>query len=173
MFVQACLLLGGVACGKGGDIVDPDGNGGPAVLDGLALSAQVAEVVHQTTSVKQITIQVTLRNTTNQQIVRSYPAGCPVLMRFYNPLDLALSYDEGRRECTVTTPVEIRLDPQEATILTSGLRFPWEILGDSLASGAYFAAALLRIVGANPVEIDAGTYVIPHCEQSGTGTICN
>jgi hypothetical protein len=171
-FILSGALLTAMACGRGGDIVDP-GDGGPTVLDGIALSAQVVEVIHDATSVTQLTMRVTLTNTTNQVLVRNYPAGCPVLMRFYHPLDFSLAYDEGQRPCTVTTPVEFRLEPQESMTLTSGLRFPWEILGDSLGSGAYYAAALLRITGSNPIEIDAGTTSIPHCEQVGISTICN
>jgi hypothetical protein len=168
----AAGCLGALACGKGGDIVDP-GEGGPTVLDGVALSAEVVEIIHDATSVTQLAMQVRLTNTTSQLIVRSYPSGCPVLMRFYNPLDLSLAYDEGQRPCLVTTPVEIRLQPQESIMLTSGVRFPWQITGDSLAAGAYYAAALLRITGVNPIEIDAGIYAIPHCEETVGATICN
>ena len=171
--IVVAVALGAVACGRGGDIVDPNGNGGTPVLNGLALTAQVIEVEHEMTSVIQVTMRVTLTNTTDAPIVRSYPAGCPVLMRFYHSLDLSLAYDEGRRPCSVTTPVSFSVQPQESITLTSGLRFPWEILGDSLGSGAYYAAALLRVTGINPIEVDAGVYAIPHCEQVGIQTVCN
>lgn len=160
----AALAALTAACGKGGDVVDPSGDGS-TVLDGLAVTAQVVQVEHERTSVVQVTMHVTLTNTTTEPVVRSYPAGCPVLMRFYNAQNLQLVYDEGRRRCAVTTPVQFRLAPQESMTLTSGLRFPWEILGDSLPAAAYYSAALLRLTGNNPVEVDAGVYAIPHCEE--------
>jgi hypothetical protein len=161
----------GAACGKGGDVVEPNGNGN-AVLDGIALSAEVVEITHTVTSVVQVTMQVTLRNTTSAAITRSYPAGCPVRMRFYDAQTLTLVYDEGQRPCPVTTPVQFTIQPQESMMLATGVRFPWDILGDSLASAAYYAAALVRITGLNPIEVDAGVYAIPHCEELPVGTVC-
>ena len=176
MWRHPILALAGVAaivagCGKGGDIVDPSGNG-QNTLDGIALTAQVVEVVHSATSVKQVSLHVTLTNTTNAAVVRSYPAGCPVLIRLYRVQDLALVYDEGQQPCGFTTPTDVRLEPGASATLTSGLRFPWTITGDSLSAGAYYAAALLRITGVNLIEVDAGIYSLPFCYETPAATVC-
>jgi hypothetical protein len=94
-----------------------------------------------------------------------------VRLRLYRESDQVLVYDEGRMPCTVTTPVGLRIDAQATVVLTSGNRYNPSIAGDSLPPGMYRGAALLRITGLNPIEIDAGTYRLARCtEFSGTCT---
>ncbi len=152
------LLAAGAACGTGG-VVDP--RGGNEVVAGLGLTAAVVEVVHELTDVKQLTIQVTLENRTAAPITIHYQAGCPVRIRLYEPQGSTAVYDESRRPCPVTTLVPLTIAPGGTRILASGTRSPWEVSGDSLSPGAYRATGLLRLVGDAPIEVEAGTYLMP------------
>jgi hypothetical protein len=155
----AALVALAAGCANEGGVAEPSGDGSE-LLGGIAVSASPADV-----SAWFVTIQVTLTNTTASAVERSYPAGCPVLIRLYREPDQVLVYDEGRRPCAVTTPIAFRLDAQESFVLTSGARYNPSVAGDSLPAGRYRAAALLRITGLNPIEIDAGSYRLAHCDE--------
>jgi hypothetical protein len=122
-------------------------------LDGVTITAAVVEL-----SDKLVSVQATLSNTTAERIDLHYPAGCPVRIRLYRALDDALVYDEGIWECNYDVGVDLTVPPGGRRVLTSGTRFSWEIAGDSLPLGAYVARAILRIVGQNPIEVEAGLY---------------
>jgi len=155
--VCVALLGAPLACG-GTDAAGPAPPGN--VLDGVAYTASV-EILD-----KLVVLRVTLTNTTTGAITRSYPAGCPVRIRLYRLTDNALVYDESQAPCGSTTPVSVTIAPQQSASLTSGPRYRCTIAGDSLPTPAtYFAAALVRIVGMNPIELDAGTYSIPKCPE--------
>jgi hypothetical protein len=148
-----------IACGSEGGVVDPLGNG-EFMLDGLEVTAAVTSVPG---AGPPLAVLVTLRNTTSATIVRTYPAGCPVRIRLFRLDDDTALYDETAHECLGTTPVEISVAPGASKVLTSGTRSPWAIHGDSLAGATYRFAAVLRIVGENPIELDAGLYKLPFC----------
>jgi len=148
------------ACGNEGEIVDPGSTGDTSVLGGIVLSAVMVDVTPW-----YLGAQVTLTNTTDLKLERSYPAGCPVLLRLYREPDQTLVYDEGRRPCNVTTPIAFEIDAQATAVLSSGTRFNPTVAGDSIPAGTYRAAALLRITGFNPIEIDAGTYRLARCDE--------
>jgi hypothetical protein len=156
----AALLSIAAACGRDSDIVDPGDGGNNNVLGGLVLSAVMDDVTPWFLSAR-----VTLTNTTAAAIDRTYPAGCPVLLRLYRESDQALVYDEGQRPCVVTTPIGFRVEGQASTVLASGTRFNPTVAGDSIPAGTYRAAVLLRITGMNPIEIEAGTYRLASCDQ--------
>jgi len=161
--VLIALLGSALACG-GGDAAGPSQPGN--VIDGVAYTATVEEVVHFATTVKQVTIRVTLTNTTAATVTRSYPAGCPVRMRFYRMTDDKLVYDESQFPCGTTNTVSVTIGPKQSATVASGTRNPWEIAGDSLPVPAtYYAGAIVRIVGMNPIELDAGTYRLPRCVE--------
>jgi hypothetical protein len=76
-------------------------------------------------------------------------------------------YDESRFECVADNLIDFTIGPFGTFQLASGARNPWEVSGDSLATPAtYNAAALVRVVGQSPIEIDAGTYRLPFCKDS-------
>jgi hypothetical protein len=175
MRIRGLVALLGVvtlvlSCGGGdGDITDPNGpgGGGGQVFGDIAYVASVAEIEHTLTEVKQLSVQVDLTNQTGEQLARAYPAGCPVRVRLYRPLDGALVYDESRTPCTAENPVDFTIGPHGTVQPASGPRNPWFVHGDTIAAPAtYNAAALVRIVGQNPIEIDSGTYRLPFCKDS-------
>lgn len=154
------LSLVAAACGSEGEIVDPTNGGNASVLGGIALAASMVDVTPW-----YVSAQVTLTNTTDAPMQRTYPAGCPVLLRLYREPDQALVYDEGRRPCGVTTPIPFGIDALGTATLSSGTRYNPSVRGDSIPAGTYRAAVLLRITGYNPIEIDAGTYRLAFCDE--------
>lgn len=129
------------------------------------MTAQVVEVEHTNTGIKQVTIRVTLTNTGQATANLSYLATCPVRFRLYRVLDQSLVFDETAVACANVGAVDLAIPPQESRELNSGTRNPWTLHGDSLPMGAYSAAGVVHIVGVGPVEVDAGTYLMPSCDE--------
>ena len=167
LVVCAALVTLVLSCSSGeGDVSEPTAPGGQVFGD-LAYSARVLEVEHTQTTVKQLTLRVELTNQSDEMLSRAYPAGCPVRIRLYRVLDNALVYDESRFPCGAESPIGFSLGPQQSIAISSGTRNPWEVAGDSLpVPASYYAAALVRVVGQNPIEIDAGVYRLPFCRDS-------
>jgi hypothetical protein len=138
------------ACGDSGSIATPDGD----LIPGLHLAAAVVIIE---SGWRPVSVQATLTNTSSDPIEISYPAGCPVRMRFYNADD-ALVYDETTLPCLFTVVTSFTLEPGQARTLTSGAKYSWVISGDSLPRGQYRTAAILRLTGMTPIELEAGTY---------------
>jgi hypothetical protein len=138
-----------VACGG-------DQAAGPAdgAVDDLALAAAVVEIADG----RMVSVQAFLTNNTSGDIAVSYPAGCPVRIRLYRQGDDALVYDEAGFPCSFAVTATLTLSPGQTRTLTSGGRFPWTVSGDSIPVGPYRATGIVRIIGENPVELEAGTY---------------
>ncbi len=156
----SALLVASSACDPTGSVTDPDGNG-DNVVRGLSLTAAVHLITHEVTSAVQMTVRTAIRNTTGASITVSYPLGCPVRIRLYKPPATTPAYDESRLACPFDQLGTMTIPANSTAELTSGVRFPETIRGDSLAPGPYRAAAVVQFVGDAPVEVDAGQYVLP------------
>jgi hypothetical protein len=136
-----------------------DGTGPVTEYDGVKYTATVA-TIQSGGSLTQFAVLVTLENMTTATVTRTYPAGCPVLVRLYRVGDGRRMYDETLRTCTFTDPTTIQLTSRATATLTSGPRLPGTVLGDSLPVATYIVHAVVQTEGATFVELAAGTYLI-------------
>jgi len=161
MMVAGAGAVAAAACGGSASGSGPTGTGNE--FAGVAYSATVTEVTASTT--RWFSVVVTLRNTTNSDVTRSYPAGCPVRIRLYRALDNALVYDETTVTCGFTEPNTFTLEPGASRTLQSGTRWPPTVVGDSLPASTYNVSAVLQTEGPQAVEISAGSYKMPDCRE--------
>jgi hypothetical protein len=70
-----------------------------------------------------------------------------------------LLYDETRKPCASTPEATLLLEGFGSKTMTSGVRFPGVVAGDSLATGTtlYTVRAIVQTEGSKFVEVDAGT----------------
>jgi hypothetical protein len=113
----------------------------------------------------QFSVIVTMQNTTGATLTRTYPAGCPVRVQLYRLSDNARLYDETRWACDATPVATITLPGFSTTTLSSGVRFPGNVAGDSLPLVAYTVRAVVFTEGAASVIINAGTYTLTSGSQ--------
>ena len=164
-----------VACGGNASASGPIGVSNE--FGGVAYAAEIREIVATTT--RRFSAFVTMTNTKGLAVTRTYPAGCPVRIRLYRASDGVLVYDESRRPCTYSEPVTLTLNAGESKTLQSGVRWPPDVLGDSLAAVRYFVGAVVQTEGAQLVEIAAGVYRMPLCveipatQDTFGQTVCN
>ena len=131
---------------------------GPSdVYGGIQYTATVSDIAG-TQGTHQFAVLVTLHNTTTTTQTRTYPSGCPIRIRLYRQADNRLVYDETKITCTTTIPTTISLNPDESKTLTSGIRFPSAVIGDSLPATTYNVKAIIQTEGTKVVELTAGTY---------------
>lgn len=163
----AALAVG--ACGGGNASASGPSDLGDG-FDGVEYTAEVEEIVSETT--RRFTVVAHLTNTKNESVTRTYPAGCPVRIKLHRALDNQLVYDETQLPCSVTTPTTITIAPGGTHKLQSGVRWPPTVLGDSLAATTYNVRAVVNTEGTRLVEVSAGIYKVPDCQQQGSQTIC-
>lgn len=125
-------------------------------FDGVKYTAVTNEITHPQGGL-QFIIVATLENTTNASVTRTYPAACAVSIRLYREADDALLYDETRRECNTTPTVTVTIAAHQTVELSSGVRFPSTLAGDSLPFTTYNVWAVPRSEGTRVFEIRAGT----------------
>jgi hypothetical protein len=159
--VLALLAAAGLACSDD-DATGPTEN---TTITGLALTASVVEVTAGggSGSAKLLSVQVSIRNTTDTTIARGFPAGCAVRIRLYRAGTDELVYDQTQWACEADTSVPFQLPGGQTKTLASPTFFPWNVSGDSLAAGSYRATGVLRLTGESPIELPAGTYRLPSC----------
>jgi hypothetical protein len=173
--IPVVALLVAVSCGDdGGVITGPD----EPAIDGIGLAASVNLIpANPAAGIYLAAGQVTLTNTSESALTLHYPAGCPVRMRLTETgANGTIVYDEASIQCNVATAVDLTLQPGASTTLASTPRFPWDVAGgsvciidegvagpDCIPPGAYVASVILRIIGEDPIELDAGTYRLPRC----------
>jgi hypothetical protein len=135
------------------------GSGPPSEFDGIKYTAEVQDIVSGSSGARQFAVVVTLQNLTSSTKTRTYPATCPVRVRLYRSSDNFLAYDETLRSCSPTPTSTITIPAQGTSTLTSGVRFPATVAGDSLATGqtTYTVRAIVTTEGDKEVLIDAGT----------------
>jgi hypothetical protein len=173
----ATLLIVATAASCGGNASASGPIGVSNEFGGVAYTAEIREIVSTTT--RRFMVVVTLSNTRGIAATRTYPAGCPVRIRLYRVSDGVLVYDESKTPCAVTDPVTVTLFAGESMTLQSGVRWPPNVLGDSLAAVRYYVGAVVQTEGTQFVEIAAGVYRMPLCvELVGTEeeigqTVCN
>lgn len=155
-----------IACSD--DPAGPDGDDGE-LFDGLELGATVVHIAGGGSIPPGtiLAVEVSLRNTTSATIEKSIPAGCAVRARLYLGNDNPV-YDQTVLPCNVSTTIPLIVAPGETKHLSSGTHFPFAIEADSVPAAIYRATAVLRITGENPIELDAGTYRLPHCSTPDT-----
>jgi len=164
-FLAVALVVAG--CGSDG----PSGPSGAGVtINGVFYSATVTEVVHSTS--RQFSVTVRLENRGNDEARRNFPVSCPVRVRLYRQLDGKLVYDETKLACASSDLATLAIPAGQQYTLSSGIRFPATIAGDSLSTTSYIVKAVAQTEGTRLVELTAGTYTLPKCEQSGTQTVC-
>jgi hypothetical protein len=138
--------------------------------DGVRYDAAVTEIRTQSPTSTfpkiQFNVRVTLTNTVGADETRTYPGGCAVRVRLYQA-DGRLAYDESSRDCTNDAPASITIPTRESRQLFSGIRFPMNVLGDSLPVGQYRVVAMVATEGDSPVAVEAGSYRIPLCDAEG------
>lgn len=162
--------IAAAACGGGNAKASgPNEIGGG--FDGVTYTAEVQEIIASTT--RRFTVVATLTNTKSVAVTRVYPAGCPVRIKLHRALDNELVYDETKIPCSVTTETTVTIPPGETRTLQSGVRWPPTVLGDSLAATSYNVRAVVQTEGTRVVEVAAGTYKVPDCQEQGTVTVCN
>jgi hypothetical protein len=132
-------------------------------FNGVRYAAEVREIVSTTT--QRFFVVATLTNTKGLAVSRSYPASCAVRVRLYTTPDHVLVYDETTVPCASGEPTELTLFPGESKTLQSGVRWPPDVLGDSLAAARYYVGAVVQTEGAQIVEIAAGVYRVPLCVE--------
>jgi len=146
-------------------------------FDGVRYDAEVREIVSTTT--RQFIVVATLTNIRGLAVSRSYPPSCAVRVRLYRMPDHVLVYDETTVPCTFGEPTELTLYPGESKTLQSGVRWPPNVLGDSLAATRYYVGAVVQTGGDQFIEIAAGAYRVPLCVEvpattdSFGQTVCN
>jgi uncharacterized heparinase superfamily protein len=74
-------------------------------------------------------------------------------------------YDETGRSCSPAIST-VSIEPGSSVSLFSGIRFPTNVLGDSIIPGRYRVVAVLQR-DEGPQHVEAGTYNIPLCDNLG------
>jgi hypothetical protein len=141
------------------------GSGLQTEFDGVRYSATVEDIIADNDDplnrpvARQFAVNVTAENRTGVAKTRTYPAICPVRVRLYRASDDALLYDETRKDCAPAPEGTLTIEPFGTKPLTSGIRFPATIAGDSLATAStiYNVHAVVMTEGSKFVEINAGT----------------
>ncbi len=168
---HACtaILAAAFAAACGDDSSGPSGT----THGDIVYTATVNEVTSSTS--RQFSVSVTLRNTGNVTATRRHPVGCAAVIRLYRFSDNALLYDESKRPCPSTDSATVTIPAGSSVQLSTGLRFPMTIT-DSLPTTRYRVRAVMRTEPGNPFEVVAGDYQMPDCQVStGAGfpqTIC-
>lgn len=170
---RVCSLFAALfAAGSCGASADGEGLTGPVEeIDGVRYTARVEEILAETT--RRFAVFVTLTNTNPESVTKTYPSGCPVRIRLYRQQDNKLQYDETKVACSVTSPASFSLAPGASQSLQSGVRWPPDVLGDTLVAVTYNVRAVVTTEGTRVVEVEAGAYRVPSCvENQAKQTIC-
>ncbi len=143
-----------VACGD-------DEAAGPSsdTVNGVQYSAQVQESVAANGRTLFL-VSVSLRNITNAVVTRRYPVGCAVQIRFYNPANGQMVYDESTRPCTPPDSLTVTIPSGSTVTLSSGLRYPTTITA-IIPAAEYDVRAFARTESPDNIEVRAGRYTIP------------
>lgn len=123
---------------------------------GIHYTAQVQSVASG--GVPLLNVIVTLQNTGGGTQTRTYPAACPVRVQLFRQSDNALLYDETRLPCDQTVKATLTLLGLASTTLSSGVRFPGTIAGDSLPLVTYTVRCVVLTEGTANVVLNAGSF---------------
>jgi hypothetical protein len=165
------LVLLAASCGDG-DGAGPVEEESP--VSGITISAVTVQYLGNPDAIpsKQAwysLVRVSLTNVTGEAITLHHPAGCAVTVRLYTTPTDVMVYDEAVAACAVATPVAVVVPPGETRTLESATKPPWVITGDSLPADGYRFAGVLRLMGNNPIELDAGVHNLQLCEFPEAG----
>ena len=149
----AAMLAVAAGLGCSTDVAAPPSNFG-----GIQYTASVAGVSAGTGHVPLLNAIVTLQNTAGVVQTRTYPLSCPVRIQLYRLSDNALMYDESKLPCDMTTTGTLTIPGLASTTLSSGVRFPGNIAGDTLPLVTYTVRVLVLTEGTKQVLINAGSF---------------
>jgi hypothetical protein len=154
---NASVLISGLAMAAGCGWGLPSEPKEQTTWGGVKYTAETRILTQSNSPQVQFTVVLTLQNTNRTSVTRTYLAACPVRIRLYRQANNQLVYDETRRACGSTTQVEITLNADERRDLSSGVRLPASVAGDSLAFATYIVKAVPTTEGDNVFEVNAGT----------------
>jgi len=160
-FVAVALTMALSACGDSSTSPDPAPGppggspigSGSVVHEGLEYEAVVQ--VMESFPV-QLAGDVTVTNRGDETVRVTFPDGCVVLLRAFEPGGRSPVWDQGHDVACTMALVPLELEPGESALFRTPVSSARDVLGDDLPDGVYRIAAYLRPDG-ETIEIDAGS----------------